>query len=57
MENKIPFTYAQSGGGHAGAYWTREVGLSLAVQYAVLQRQLKGPAKTPVPATTFKQEK
>jgi S-formylglutathione hydrolase FrmB len=57
MEKKIPFTYAQSGGGHSGAYWTREVGLSLAVQYAVLQRQLKGPAKTAVPATTAKQEK
>jgi len=40
MENKIPFTYAESPGGHNGAYWTREVGHSMAVQYAIIQRQL-----------------
>jgi putative tributyrin esterase len=45
MEKKIPFTYAQSGGGHSAPYWAREVGLSMAVQYAILQRHLKGSAK------------
>src|SRR5207244_1305284 len=36
LDNKIPFTYAQSGGGHNAPYWTREVGHSMAVQYAIL---------------------
>jgi putative tributyrin esterase len=49
MEKKIPFTYAESSGGHSGPYWAREVGLSMAVQYAVLQRAQNG-AKTPVSA-------
>jgi S-formylglutathione hydrolase FrmB len=40
MENKIPFTYAESAGGHVGAYWSREVGHSLAVQYQKIQRAL-----------------
>ncbi len=39
-ENNIPFTYAQSKGGHNGEYWSREVGLSMAVQYHIIQRQL-----------------
>ncbi len=39
-ENNIPFTYAQSKGGHNAEYWTREVGLSMAVQYHIIQRQL-----------------
>jgi putative tributyrin esterase len=43
MEKRIPFTYAQSGGGHAGAYWAREVGQALAVQSAILQRSLAAP--------------
>ncbi len=41
-ENAIPFTYAESPGRHAGAYWAREVGHSMAVQYAILQRNLRG---------------
>jgi S-formylglutathione hydrolase FrmB len=41
MENKIPFTYAQSGGGHSPSYWMREVGHSMAVQYAIMKRNLK----------------
>jgi hypothetical protein len=41
MENKIPCTYAQSGGGHNGPYWMREVGHAMAVQYAIMQRHLK----------------
>ncbi len=39
-DNNIPFTYAQSKGGHNGGYWSREVGLSMAVQYHIIQRQL-----------------
>src|SRR5262249_21368763 len=44
-EKKIPFTYAQSAGGHSAPYWAREVGHSMAVQYAVLQRNLNAAAK------------
>jgi putative tributyrin esterase len=47
LEKQIPFTYAQSGGQHNAAYWGREVGHSMAVQYAILQRNLaKSTAKT-----------
>lgn len=42
MENKIPFTYAESAGEHDESYWWREVGLSMAVQYSVIQRNLMG---------------
>jgi putative tributyrin esterase len=45
MDNKIPFTYAESAGGHNGAYWSREVGLSMAVQYQVLRRALANAEK------------
>jgi S-formylglutathione hydrolase FrmB len=40
MDNKIPFTYAESGGGHVPAYWSREVGHSMAVQYQIIRRNL-----------------
>jgi S-formylglutathione hydrolase FrmB len=40
LENKIPHTFAQSSGAHNSAYWTREVGHSMAVQYAIIQREL-----------------
>jgi putative tributyrin esterase len=40
MEHKIPFTYGQSGGEHRPPYWAREVGLSMAVQYAIIRRSL-----------------
>ena len=40
MEKNIPFTYGQSPGAHNAAYWTREVGESMAVQYAIIQRHL-----------------
>ncbi|MFP6584563.1 MAG: alpha/beta hydrolase family protein [Candidatus Hydrogenedentota bacterium] len=40
IENTIPFTYAESSGGHKPAYWTREVAHSMAVQYNVIQRNL-----------------
>jgi S-formylglutathione hydrolase FrmB len=42
LENKIPFTFAQSAGGHTGVYWRRELGHSMAVQHAIIQRQLAG---------------
>jgi enterochelin esterase-like enzyme len=45
-DNKIPFTYAQSPGGHDAAYWTREVANSIAVQYAVIQRNLAAARRT-----------
>jgi S-formylglutathione hydrolase FrmB len=46
MENKIPFVYAESPGGHNGQYWSREIGTSVAVQYAILKRNLASkPAK------------
>jgi putative tributyrin esterase len=45
IENKVPFTYAQSGGGHSAPYWAREVGHSMAVQYAVMQRHLAAARK------------
>jgi hypothetical protein len=38
MDNKIPFTYAESAGGHDGRYWSREVGHSMAVQYHIIAR-------------------
>jgi hypothetical protein len=40
LENKIPFTYAESGGAHNGLYWTREVRHSMAVQYALMHRNM-----------------
>jgi S-formylglutathione hydrolase FrmB len=40
LDNKIPFTYAQSPGGHSPPYWSREVGHSMAVQYHILRRNL-----------------
>jgi len=46
MDNKIPFTYAESAGGHNGAYWSREVGLSMAVQYQILRRALANAEKS-----------
>ena len=45
MDNKVPFTYAESAGGHNGAYWSREVGLSIAVQYRILRRALANAVK------------
>gem|GEM_PF-29875 len=47
MENKIPFTYAQAPGGHAASYWQREVEHSIAVQYAIIQRNLRKAAQEP----------
>jgi S-formylglutathione hydrolase FrmB len=45
IENKIPFTFAESSGGHTPPYWARELGLSMAVQYAIMQRNLAAARK------------
>jgi S-formylglutathione hydrolase FrmB len=39
-ENKITYTAGEAPGAHNGQYWTREVGVSMAVQHAVIQRNL-----------------
>jgi S-formylglutathione hydrolase FrmB len=51
MEHKIPFTYAESPGGHNGAYWSREVGHSMAVQAHILRRSLAGKAAADSPGS------
>ncbi len=62
MDNTIPFTYAESTGGHSAPYWAREIGTSVAVQYAVIRRNLatikedKGTPK-PEPKKDFPTEK
>lgn len=43
LENKIPFTYFQSPGEHKGAYWSREIERSIAIQYAVMRTALAAP--------------
>jgi S-formylglutathione hydrolase FrmB len=40
IEKKIPFTYAQSYGEHKPPYWAREVGHAMAIQFAIIQRNL-----------------
>jgi S-formylglutathione hydrolase FrmB len=54
LENKIPFTYAQSTGEHKGPYWAREVGHAMAVQYVLLQRNLAGLRPAAVGQTNTK---
>jgi hypothetical protein len=46
MEHKIPLVFGESAGGHIALYWSREVAVSMAVQYAVMRRNLK-PTATP----------
>jgi putative tributyrin esterase len=47
-DNKIPYVYGESPGGHNGPYWAREIHTSMAVQYAVLKRNLaKKPEEKP----------
>ena len=43
MEHDIPFVFGESPGGHNGPYWTREIATSVAVQYAVLRRNMAKP--------------
>ena len=42
MENKIPFQLGQSEGTHEEDYWGREISVSMAVQYAVMLRNIWG---------------
>lgn len=41
MEKKIPFTFAESAGGHAPPYWARTIHDSMAVQHRDLTRELE----------------
>ncbi len=42
QDNTIPYSYAESQGGHRPDYWVREVAHSMSVQYNVIQRSLAG---------------
>jgi enterochelin esterase-like enzyme len=42
LENKIPFVFGQSRGQHEEDYWGREVSVSMAVQQAVMLRNIWG---------------
>lgn len=42
IENDIPFQYGQSEGIHEEDYWGRELNISMAVQYAVMLRNVWG---------------
>jgi putative tributyrin esterase len=42
MENNIPFVYGRSDGVHEEDYWGREISISMAVQYAVMLRNIWG---------------
>lgn len=57
MENTIPFSYAQSEGGHRPPYWVREVGHSMAVQYNIIQRNLKAVERAAAKAAKAKKKK
>ena len=42
VENDIPFHYGQSAGKHEEDYWGRETSVSMAIQYAVMLRNIWG---------------
>jgi S-formylglutathione hydrolase FrmB len=42
VDNDIPFQYGQSAGKHEEDYWGRETSVSMAVQYAVMLRNIWG---------------
>jgi hypothetical protein len=42
VENDIPFQFGQSAGKHEEDYWGRETTVSMAVQYAVMLRNIWG---------------
>jgi S-formylglutathione hydrolase FrmB len=42
LENKIPFVYGQSNGMHEEDYWGREISVSMAVQQAIMLRNIWG---------------
>ena len=54
MENKIPFLFAESPGGHTGAYWSREIRTSVALQNVIIRRSLA--ARKAAPAEPVKSE-
>lgn len=41
LDKKIPFTWAETPGGHEPSYWAREIYHSMAAQYLILRRGLK----------------
>ena len=41
LDKKIPFTWAESPGGHSPPYWAREIYQSVALQYLAINRALK----------------
>jgi S-formylglutathione hydrolase FrmB len=41
MTNHVPFVYAQTPGAHGANYWARELATAIAVQYTVLDRNVK----------------
>lgn len=43
LDKKIPFTFAETPGGHSPPYWAREIYQSMAAQYGVLRRELSKP--------------
>ncbi len=49
IENNIPFTYSESPGGHVPAYWSREIGTSVALQYLIIKRSLAAQAESKDP--------
>lgn len=52
MENKIPFLFAESPGGHTGAYWSREIRTSIALQNVIIRRSLAAKKVEPKAETT-----
>lgn len=45
LRHDIPFTYSQSAGGHEGDYWRGAVSQAVAVQFAVIERNLEAQAR------------
>lgn len=41
LDKKIPFTFAETPGGHSPPYWAREIYQSMAAQYQVLKRAIR----------------
>lgn len=47
MEHDLPFIFGQSPGAHNGAYWSREIKTSVAIQYIILRRNLAAKKESP----------
>lgn len=41
MQRGVPFTFAQTPGGHRPSYWSREIQPLMAVQYAIMERNVR----------------